>query len=139
MTMAEQGQTITNRIAGPSMPRPMAPAADVDAQGNFGNTSSAYTADSFFDYFGHYNWWGFVVFILRMYYPRYTAQTLLRVLPPVEKDPMTIAWCTGAEGYSIWCSIVNGYSYKTAKYIGSNWSRERQDSGNKLVSKVLAR
>ncbi len=29
-------------------------------------------------------------FLLSRYYPRYTAQTLLRVLPAVEKDPMTI-------------------------------------------------
>ncbi len=30
-------------------------------------------------------------FLLSLYYPRYTAQTLLRVLPTAEKDPMTIA------------------------------------------------
>src|SRR4030042_1585785 len=29
-------------------------------------------------------------FLLLRYYPRYTAQTFIRVLPPVEKDPATI-------------------------------------------------
>ena len=29
-------------------------------------------------------------YLLRKYLPRYTAQTYIRVLPPVEKDPMTI-------------------------------------------------
>lgn len=39
---------------------------------------------------------GFIVggvswFLLKKYYPRYTAQTFIKVLPPIEKDPMTIA------------------------------------------------
>ena len=34
---------------------------------------------------------GVSCFLLKMYYPKYTAQTYIRVLPPTEKDPMTIA------------------------------------------------
>ena len=31
-------------------------------------------------------------YFLRAYAPKYTAITLIKVLPPIEKDPMTIGW-----------------------------------------------
>lgn len=84
--MAEERQVVMNRLAGP---RPMMPAPVL-------------TPKEVWLILRRHIWLiisltivGFLVggiswALLRMYMPEYTARTYIRVLPPVEKDPMTI-------------------------------------------------
>jgi capsular exopolysaccharide synthesis family protein len=50
-------------------------------------------------------------YLLRKYYPRYTAQTYIRVLPPLEKDPTTI------EGSIVGKDLQYGYRLSMADLI----------------------
>jgi capsular exopolysaccharide synthesis family protein len=59
---------------------------------------------------------GFIVggvswYLLWVYFPKYTAQTFIRVLPPIEKDPMTIA------GGQVAKDIQYGYRISMAALI----------------------
>ena len=88
--MTEQGQTITNKFTGPFASRPMASA-------------TAMTPREIVAILRRHMWLivsltvlGIIIgggswYLLSRYWPEYTAQALLKVLPPVEKDPMTIA------------------------------------------------
>jgi len=88
--MVEQRPTAVNRMAGPAAPR-RAPAA-----------AAALTPKEAFSILRRHllliialTILGFIIaggtwYLLLRYLPKYTAQTYIRVLPPIEKDPMTI-------------------------------------------------
>jgi len=87
--MEEQRQKPINMIAAPVRPRPMAPAAALTPKEVFGILRRhillmvSLTILGFV--IGGASW-----YLLLRYAPRYTAQAFIRILPPVEKDPMTI-------------------------------------------------
>ena len=88
MVEDKQTQVPPNRMVRPVGPRPMPAAFTLTPKEVFGIlrrhvfliiclTISGFIA-------GGVSW-----FLLQKYLPKYTAQTFIRVLPPVEKDPMT--------------------------------------------------
>ena len=87
--MEEQKQKPVNMIAAPARPRPMAAAAALTPKEVFGILRRhillmvSLTILGFI--IGGVSW-----YLLLRYAPKYTAQTFIRILPPVEKDPMTI-------------------------------------------------
>lgn len=87
--MEEQRQVPVSRIAGPPGVRPTPAAAVLTPKEIFGILRQhiflivSLTVLGFIA--GGASW-----YLLFRYIPRYTAQTFIRVLPPVEKDPMTI-------------------------------------------------
>jgi capsular exopolysaccharide synthesis family protein len=88
--MAEQRQTVGNKMPGVVRPRPMAPAAALTPKEIFGMLRRhmllivSLTILGFI--IGGVSW-----YLLLRYAPKYTAMTYIKVLPPVEKDPMIIA------------------------------------------------
>lgn len=78
-----------NKVAGPAGVRPMAASAALTPKEVFGILRRhvllmiSLTILGFI--VGGVSW-----YLLRRYAPQYTARTFIRVLPPVEKDPMTI-------------------------------------------------
>ncbi|MHC4640607.1 MAG: polysaccharide biosynthesis tyrosine autokinase [Planctomycetota bacterium] len=89
--MAEQRTTAVNRMSGPALQR--RPAA----------TTAALTPKELFSILRRHLWFiiipltlsgliiaGLAWFLLLRYHPKYTAQTYIRVLTPVEHDPMVI-------------------------------------------------
>jgi capsular polysaccharide biosynthesis protein len=87
--MAEQKQTIVRRTAGPAGPRPAAPAATLTPKEIYAMLRRhvllvvSLTVLGFV--LGGVSW-----YLMLMYFPKYTAQTFIKVLPPVERDPMVI-------------------------------------------------
>jgi len=87
--MAEQKQTIVRRTAGPAGPRPAAPAIMLTPKEIYGMLRRhvllviSLTVLGFV--LGCVSW-----YLMLRYFPKYTAQTFIKVLPPVEKDPMVI-------------------------------------------------
>ncbi|UCC22827.1 MAG: P-loop NTPase, partial [Planctomycetota bacterium] len=87
--MAEERQVVPGRVARPSGARPVVAAAPL-------------TPKEVFAILRRHLWLiisltilGFIVggaawYLLMRYAPKYTARTFIRVLPPIEKDPMTI-------------------------------------------------
>ncbi len=86
--MAEQRQMAVNRMAGPARPRPM-PTTALTPKEVFGilrrHILLIVSLTILGLIIGGVGW-----YLLRIYAPKYTAQTFIRVLPPIEKDPMTI-------------------------------------------------
>jgi succinoglycan biosynthesis transport protein ExoP len=95
--MVEQNQTAVNRMAGPPAflrkqegGRPMLATVVLTPKEVFGILRRhillivSLTILGFV--LGGVSW-----YLLRRYFPKYTAQTFVGVLPPIEKDPMTIA------------------------------------------------
>ena len=87
--MAEQRQMVVNRTAGPARPRPV-PAATLTPKEIVGilrrHILLIVSLTILGLIIGGVGW-----YFLRKYAPKYTAQTFIRVLPPIEKDPMAIA------------------------------------------------
>jgi len=87
--MAEQKQTIVRRTAGPAGPRPAAPAVTLTPKELYGmlrrHVLLAVSLTVLGFVLGSVSW-----YLMLRYAPKYTAQTFIRVLPPVEKDPMVI-------------------------------------------------
>jgi capsular exopolysaccharide synthesis family protein len=87
--MEEQRQKPVNMMAAPARPRPIAAAAALTPKEVFGILRRhillmvSLTILGFI--IGGASW-----YLLLRYAPEYTAQTFIRILPPVEKDPMTI-------------------------------------------------
>jgi capsular exopolysaccharide synthesis family protein len=87
--MAEQKQTVIRPMAGPIGPRPAAVSATLTPREIYVILRrhvlliASLTVLGFV--FGVVSW-----YITLQYFPQYTAQTFIRVLPPVEKDPMVI-------------------------------------------------
>ena len=85
----EQRQIAVNKVAGPAGVRPMAASAALTPKEVFGILRRhvlliiSLTILGFI--VGGVSW-----YLLLRYAPKYTARTFIRVLPPVEKDPMTI-------------------------------------------------
>ena len=85
----EQRQIAVNKVAGLAGVRPMAASAALTPKEVFGILRRhvllmvSLTILGFI--VGGVSW-----YLLRRYAPKYTARTFIRVLPPVEKDPMTI-------------------------------------------------
>ncbi len=63
-------------------------------------------------------------YLLSRYYPKYTAQTLIRVLPPIEKDPMVIV------GGQVGKDLQYGYRFSMASLI------KQQSTLENLLSRV---
>jgi len=90
--MAEERQTQTaiNRMAAPMGPRgPMPPAVTLTPKEVFGILRRHILLMVFLTILGLIIG-GVAWFLLMRYAPKYTAQTYIKILPPVEKDPMTI-------------------------------------------------
>jgi len=87
--MAEQKQTIVRRTAGPAGPRPAAPATTLTPKEIYAMLRRhvllvvSLTVLGFV--LGGVSW-----YLMLRYFPKYTARTFIRVLPPVERDPMVI-------------------------------------------------
>jgi len=108
--MEEQRQVPVSRIAGPPGARPIPAAAALTPKEVFGIFRQhiplmvSLTVLGFI--VGGASW-----YLLLRYVPRYTAQTFIRVLPPVEKDPMTITAAQVAK------DIQYGYRLSMANLI----------------------
>lgn len=88
--MAEQKPTAVNKTTGPHPPRrPAAPAAALTPKEIFSILRRHVLLITTLTVLGFIAAGGLWFLLLRKY-PKYTAQTYIRVLPPVEKDPMTI-------------------------------------------------
>ncbi|MHC4543241.1 MAG: polysaccharide biosynthesis tyrosine autokinase [Planctomycetota bacterium] len=88
--MVEQKPTAVNRMAGPAVPRrPAAAAAVLTPKEVFSILRRHILLIIALTILGLIIAGGTWYLLLR-YYPKYTAQTYIRVLSPVEKDPMTI-------------------------------------------------
>lgn len=87
--MAEQKQTIVHKPAGPAGPRPAAPAMTLTPKEIYGILRRHILLIVSLTVLGLVlsvvSW-----YLMLRYFPKYTAQTFIRVLPPVEKDPMVI-------------------------------------------------
>lgn len=87
--MTEQGQIIT-RTTGPSISRQMASSDALTPKEILAILRRHIFLIVSFTVLGLIIG-GLSWYLLSLYYPRYTAQTFIRILPPIEKDPMTIA------------------------------------------------
>ena len=88
--MAEKKPTAVNKTTGPHLPRrPAAPAAVLTPKEIFSILRRHVLLITTLTILGFIAAGG-LWFLLLQYYPKYTAQTLIRILPPVERDPMTI-------------------------------------------------
>jgi len=111
-----------NKVAGPAGVRPMAAGAALTPKEVFGILRRhvlliiSLTILGFI--VGGVSW-----YLLRRYAPKYTAQTFIRVLPPVEKDPMRIGATTVAK------DIQYGYRLSLATLI------KRQGALQELVAR----
>ena len=87
--MAEQKQTIVRRTAGPAGPRPAAPATTLTPKEIYAmlrrHVLLAVSLTVLGFVLGGVSW-----YLMLRYFPKYTARTFIRVLPPVERDPMVI-------------------------------------------------
>ena len=88
--MVEQKQIAINRMAGPAGARPPTAAVAMTPKEVYGILRRHILAIVSLTILG------FIIggaswYLLLVYLPRYTARTFIRVLPPIEKDPMTIA------------------------------------------------
>jgi len=116
--MAEETQISPSRIPRPSGARPVAAAAPL-------------TPKEVFAILRRHVWLiisltilGFIVggaawYLLMRYAPKYTAQTFIRVLPPIEKDPMSI---TSAQ---VQKDIQYGYRVSMANLIAQQSTLQR--------------
>lgn len=86
--MAEQGQARTRMVA-PVIPRPAAAATALTPKEIFGILHRHIPLMVFMTIVG-FIVGGTAWYLLLRYAPKYTAETYLEVLPPVEKDPTTI-------------------------------------------------
>ncbi len=86
--MAEEKPIASRRMAGPVGPRSPA-AASMTAKEVFGILRRHILLIIFLTVLG-FGAGGGAWKLLPMRYPRYTAKTFIRVLPPAETDPMTI-------------------------------------------------
>ena len=87
--MVEQRQMPLNRIPGPAGPRPITTSAALTPKEVFGIFRRHILLIVFLPILGLVVG-GVTWYLLLRYAPKYTAQTYIRVLPPIEKDPMTI-------------------------------------------------
>jgi capsular exopolysaccharide synthesis family protein len=87
--MVEQRQIAVNKVAGPAGVRPTAAGAALTPKEVFGilrrHVLLMVSLPILGFMVGGVSW-----YLLRRYAPKYTARTFIRVLPPVEKDPMVI-------------------------------------------------
>jgi len=108
--MQEQRQVPMNRIPGPAAARVMPAAAALtpkEVVGIFRRHIPLMVSLTILGFIvGGASW-----YLLLKYVPRYTAQTFVRVLPPIEKDPMTIAAAQVAK------DIQYGYRLSMANLI----------------------
>ncbi|MHC4205597.1 MAG: Wzz/FepE/Etk N-terminal domain-containing protein, partial [Planctomycetota bacterium] len=86
--MAEEKPIASSRMSRPAVPRPPA-TASLTAKEVFGILRRHILLIIFLTALG-LSAGGGTWKLLQMYYPRYTAKTFIQVLPPAEKDPMTI-------------------------------------------------
>jgi len=87
--MAEQRQMAVNRTGGPIRPRPAAAAVALTPKEIFGILRRHILLMVFMTILG-FIMGGTAWYLLLRYAPKYTAETYLRVLPPVERDPTMI-------------------------------------------------
>ena len=87
--MVEERQRSVNRIQGPTGIRPLAAAAPLTPKEVFGILRRHVLMIISLTIFGLVSGGG-AWYLLMRYAPKYTARTFIRVLPPIEKDPMTI-------------------------------------------------
>ena len=87
--MVEERQRPVNRIQGPTGIRPLAAAAPLTPKEVFGILRRHVLLTISLTIFGLVSGGG-AWYLLMRYAPKYTARTFIRVLPPIEKDPMTI-------------------------------------------------
>ena len=87
--MVEQRQIAVGRMAGPAGQRPIVAAYAMTPKEIFGMLRRHILLIVSLTILGLIIS-GVAWYLLRKYAPKYTAQTFIRVLPPVEKDPMTI-------------------------------------------------
>jgi succinoglycan biosynthesis transport protein ExoP len=105
INMVEQRQTAVNRMVGVAGTRPMPATVVLTPKDIFGILRRhillivSLTILGFM--VGGVGW-----YLLKKYIPKYTARTFIRVLPPVEKDPMTIGGGQVAQDIQ--------YSYRTS-------------------------
>ncbi|MDD5326405.1 MAG: polysaccharide biosynthesis tyrosine autokinase [Phycisphaerae bacterium] len=87
--MVEQKQTAVNRMTGVAGARPMLPVAALTPKEIMGMLRRHMLLIIFLTILG-FIFGGAGWYLLKKYFPKYTASTFIRVLPPIEKDPMTI-------------------------------------------------
>jgi succinoglycan biosynthesis transport protein ExoP len=87
--MVEKRQTAVNRVVGVAGTRPMPDTVALTPKEVFGilrrHILLMVSMTILGLMIGGVSW-----YFLKKYYPKYTARTFIKVLPPVEKDPMTI-------------------------------------------------
>jgi len=123
--MAEQKQTIVRRTAGPAEPRPAALAMTLTPKEVYGMLRRhvllviSLTVLGFI--LGSASW-----YLMLRYAPKYTAQTFIRVLPPVERDPMVIG------GGQVARDIQYGYRMSMAALIKQQRTLEELIARDKI-------
>lgn len=92
--MAEQKPTAVNKTTGPHLPRrPATPVAALTPKEIFSILRRHVLLITTLTVLGFIAAGG-LWFLLLRYFPQYSAQTYIRILPPIEKDPMTIGSAT---------------------------------------------
>ncbi len=118
--MAEQRRLAVNKMGGPPIPRPAAVA--LTPKEVFGILRRHVLLIVSLAILGFITG-GAAWYLLRRYIPKYTAQTFIRVLSPVERDPMIIGGGLAAK------DIQYGYRVSMATLI------KQQDTLEKLLGR----
>ena len=121
--MVERKQIAVSRMAGPAGPRPA--VAAMTPKEVFGILRRHILLVISLTILG-FMIGGAAWYLLRKYAPKYTAQTYIKVLPPVEKDPMTIG--RGMVGKD----IQYGHRLSTAALIGQQSTLQRLIDRDKI-------
>jgi capsular exopolysaccharide synthesis family protein len=123
--MAKQKQTIVRTAAGPLGPRPAAVAVTLTPKEIYGILCRhvllivSLTVLGFV--LGVVSW-----YLMFQYFPKYTAQTFIRVLPPLEKDPMVIG------GGQTSMDILYGHRLSMASLIGQQQTLQELVARDKI-------
>ena len=122
--MVEQNQMVANRMAGPPRPGPV-PTAALTPKEVFGILRRHILMMVSLTILGLLIS-GVAWYLLRKYAPKYTAQTYIKVLPPVERDPMTIV------GTQVAQDIQYGYRLSMAALIRQQSTLQELIDRNKI-------
>lgn len=121
--MVERKQIAVSRMAGPAGPRPA--VAAMTPKEVFGILRRHILLVISLTILG-FMIGGAAWYLLRKYAPKYTAQTYIKVLPPAEKDPMTIG------GGMVGKDIQYGHRLSTAALIGQQSTLQRLIDRDKI-------
>jgi len=116
--MAEQRRLAVNKMGGPPIPRPASAAVALTPKEVFGILRRHVLLIVSLTILG-FIIGGAAWYLLKRYTPKYTAQTFIRVLSPVERDPMTIGGGMAAK------DIQYGYRVSMAALIKQQGTLEK--------------